>query len=203
MGKEADLRETIVGGMMRHEFSSTGDYGYYKKSMQNSFTPSILRRRASTAAFSMIDCLIAVSIVGLFFSALYAVCSQCLGVLTTGRDLANVQQYSQYRIEQLRNCSWAQLTDSNYLRNNVFNATQPGSPMAGKLTETVTINSFPTPVTPAIQISRAPAGPANPVSVNAAVTNADLAQVKLTLSWTPRNGRPARTIATAAILSRF
>ena len=96
----------------------------------------------------MVDCLAAVANAGFLFSALYAVCSQALGVLKTGRDLATMQQYAQYRAEQLRNCSWAQLTDSVYLRSSVLNTPPPGSPMAGRITETLVVNSYPTRIQP-------------------------------------------------------
>ncbi len=151
----------------------------------------------------MIDCLVAVAIVGLFFSALYGICSQSLGVLNTGRDLASAQQYSQYRLEQLRNCKWAQVTDSAYLRASVLDSAPPGSPLAGRVTETLTINSYPTALAPAIQISRPPAGPANPVSVNTAVADGDLAQVNLLLNWPARRGRASRTVSTTFIVSRY
>src|SRR5260221_14170258 len=118
------------------------------------------------AGFTMIDCLVAVAIVGLFFSALYGICSQSLGVLNTGRDLASAQQYSQYRLAQLRKCKWAQVTDSAYLRASGLDSAPPGSPPAGRGTQPPTSHSYPPGRAPAVYVFRSPAGPANPVSLN-------------------------------------
>ncbi|MEA3212579.1 MAG: hypothetical protein QOE70_5636 [Chthoniobacter sp.] len=166
-------------------------------------TPSPTKPRlGSQAGFTLIDNLVAVAIVAVFFGALYSVCGQCMGMLGASRDLNNVEQYSQFRVEQLRKCTWAQITDSTYLRTNVFNTTQSSSLVSGKVTETLTVNAFPTAVSPAIQISRPPNGPASTVSVGPAVAAADLAQVNLVLSWASRRGAPTRSINTTIIVSR-
>ena len=161
-----------------------------------------MRRRASVAGFSLVDGIIATAIVALGFTGIYAACSQCLGILREARDLNGAQQLVQARVEQLRTCTWPQLTDPVYLRANCLTAPSSTSLLSGRATEVLTVNAAPTALTPAICVQRTGAGTASTVSTNAAVATADLAQVQVTLNWNSPRGNRARTLSTTVLISR-
>lgn len=168
----------------------------------NPLADSQLRRQRLCAAFSLVDCLVALVLFVSGFSALYAACAQCIGILREARDLNGAQLILQDRVERLRTLTWSELTDSVYLRTNVVAAPPATSPLAGRITETITVNTVPTAATPAIQLNRQPTGPATTVATNPAIAAGDLAQVQLTLTWNSARGARGRTLSTTLLISR-
>jgi Tfp pilus assembly protein PilE len=154
----------------------------------------------SPAAFTLIENVFAVAIVGLFFIALYALNSQCVYMLNSGRGAAIAEQSSQDRLEQLRNCTWAQLTDANYLRDNVLNASTTARSL-GAVTETVTVNAYPIAVSPVISVVRNN-GTATTASSNAAIANGDIVRVDLALSWNAGLGGRSRSQAMTTLIAK-
>lgn len=148
------------------------------------------------------DGVIAMAIISIGFTGLYAACSQCLGILREARDLNGAQQLVQARVEQLRTCTWPQLTDPAYLRANCLSAPASTSLFSGRATEVLTVNAAPTALTPAIRVQRTAAGTTSTVSTNPAVAAADLAQVQVTLNWNSPRGSRARTLSTTILISR-
>jgi len=156
---------------------------------------------ARCPAFTLIENLFAIGIVGLFFIALYALNSQCVYMLNSGRGAAIAEQSSQDRLEQLRNCTWAQLTDASYLRDNVLNASTTVARSLGSLTETLTVNAYPIAVSPAISIVRSN-GTATTASSNAAIANGDIVRVDLALSWSAGPGGRSRAQAMTTLIAK-
>lgn len=160
----------------------------------------LLRRRE--AGFSFVENLIAMVIVVLFFAALYAINSQGLYVLNSGREALVANVCLRDRIEQLRNCSWSQLTDSSYLSANILNASQSGASNLGSLTETLTINSYPTALNPAIVLTRSN-GTVTVTSTNAAIASSTLVRVDESLSWIAAPGGRSRAQATSTLMAKY
>ncbi len=155
----------------------------------------------SSAAFTLVENAFAVAIVGLFFVALYALNTQCVYMLNSGREAATAEQSEQDRLEQLRNCTWAQLTDANYLRDNVLSASTTGARNLGSVTETVTVNAYPTALNPAISVVRSN-GTATAATSNASIANSDIVRVDLTLNWTAGPGGRSRTQAVTTLIAQ-
>lgn len=157
-------------------------------------------RRKAAAGFSLIDNLVAVAIVTGTFTALYAMSAQCSYVLKSGRETTSAQQVLQDRIEQLRNLQWSQATDPNYLVNNVLNQASANGATLPKLSETITVNTYPTALSPAIQVTRT-AGTATVVSSNSLVANGVLARIDVTENWTAAHCGRARAASLSTIIS--
>lgn len=156
----------------------------------------------SDEGFTFVENLMAMAIVVLFFGALFAVNSQGLYLLNSGREAIVANVCLRDRVEQLRNCTWAQLTDSAYLRTSVLNSAPTGSSTLGQLTETVTINSYPVGVNPPISVVRSN-GSATVVSTNAAIANGTLVRVDSILSWTAGPGGRTRRQATSTLMAKY
>jgi prepilin-type N-terminal cleavage/methylation domain-containing protein len=139
--------------------------------------------RKTQSGFTLVDSLVAIAIMAGVFAALYALSGQCVYVINSGRELTSAQQVLQDRVEQLRNLQWAQVTDSNYLANNVFNqASQNGSYLNG-LSETISVNAYPTGVSPAIQLTVS-SGSVTINSTNSAIAQGSLVRIDITDAWT-------------------
>jgi prepilin-type N-terminal cleavage/methylation domain-containing protein len=152
--------------------------------------------------FTFIENLIAMAIIVLFFGALFAVNSQGLYLLNSGREAVVANVCLRDRVEQLRDCSWVQLTDSTYLRTSVLNSAPTGSSNLGQLTETLAINSYPDAVNPPISVVRSN-GSVSVASTNAAIANGALIRVDATLSWTAGPGGRPRSQTTSTLIARY
>jgi hypothetical protein len=158
--------------------------------------------RKSQDAFTFIENIFAMAIVVLFFCALYAMSSQSLYMLNAGRGAVVADESLQDRIEQLRNCTWSQLTDASYLQSSVLNSSTNGGAHLGRVTETVTVNAYPIALSPPTSVVRSN-GSANITTANASIANGDLVRVDSTLTWTAGPGGRARTQATTALIAKY
>lgn len=161
-----------------------------------------LRLTKSEEGFTFVENLVAMVIVVLFFGALFAVNSQGLYLLNSGREAIVANVCLRDRIEQLRDCAWPQLTDSNYLRASVLNSSSSGASNLGQLSETLTINSYPIAGNPPISVLRSN-GTASVTSTNPAIANATLVRVDIRLSWIAGPGGRTRTQATSTLVAQY
>jgi hypothetical protein len=153
------------------------------------------------AGFSFVENLIAMVIVVLFFGALYGISSQGLYVLNSGREATVANVCLRDRLEQLRTCTWAQLTDASYLRTSVLNSSPSGATNLGNLTETLTLNSYPVAGNPTI-VTRAN-GSASVTSGNAGLSNSTIVRVDEVFSWTAGPGGRSRRQATTTLIAKY
>jgi Tfp pilus assembly protein PilE len=155
----------------------------------------------ASAGFTLVENAFAMAIVGLFFVALYALNTQCVYMLNSGREAATAEQSEQDRLEQLRNCTWAQLTDASYLRDNVLSASTTAARNLGLVTETVTVNAYPIGLNPAISVVRSN-GTATAASSNPSIANTDIVRVDLALNWKAGPGGRSRTQAVTTLIAQ-
>ena len=161
-----------------------------------------LTLRKADEGFTFVENLIAMVIVVLFFGALFALNSQGLYLLNSGREAVVANVCLRDRVEQLRNCTWAQLTDSTYLSTSILNSAPSGASNLGQLTETLTINTYPIGANPPIRVVRVN-GSASVSSTNVAIASGTLVRVDETLSWTAGPGGRGRTQATSTLMAKY
>lgn len=155
--------------------------------------------RITKSGFTLVDSMVAIVIAAGGFAALSALGGQCVYMIDSGRELISAQQVLQNRVEQLRNLPWTQLTSSSFLANNVLNtAASQNASYLNNLSETISVNAYPTAVSPAINLT-ASNGAVTTNSTNSAIAQGALCRIDVTESWTAgRNGR-ARSISTSAV----
>ncbi len=130
-----------------------------------------------------------------FFIALYSINAQCMLLVSASRQALAAGQSLQDRMDQVRNCTWAQITDSSYISSSVMNSAASNAPTMGSVTETITINAYPTAVNPPIQVTRASNGSVTINSTNSAIATGDLVAINIQLSWNAARGNRARSMA--------
>lgn len=144
--------------------------------------------------------MVAVAIVALFFAALYALNAQSLYVLNAGRETAAAGQSLQDRIEQVRSCTWAQLTDASYIQNNILNASTTSGSSIGGSTETVTLNAYPVATTPTRVVRTN--GSASTTATNANLVNGDMVRIDVSLTWVSGPGGRPRSQSLSSIIAK-
>jgi hypothetical protein len=147
-----------------------------------------LNRLWGQGAFSLIECIFATTVVAVFFCAVYAISARCLLVLEQGREVSAAQFSLQDRLEQLRSLAWSQLTSATYLQSSVLNTATNTSVNLGSLTETVTVNAYPTAISPQNDVVRS-GGSASILTSNASMSSQQIVRLDITLSWVSRSGR--------------
>ena len=155
----------------------------------------IRQSRAKRGGFTFIDNVVAMTIFAGFFIALYSINTQCLQLVSSSRQALAAGESLQDRMEQVRTCTWAQITDSNYISSSILNTAANNAPLLGSITEVITVNAYPTAVNPPIQVTRASNGTVTVNSTNATIKNGDLVAINIQLSWTAARGSRARSMA--------
>ena len=157
--------------------------------------------RNTQSGFTLVDSLVAIAITATVFTALYALSGQCVYVLNSGRELTSAQQALQDRGEQLRNLSWTQVTDSNYIANNVLNQASTNATYLNGLSETVTVNAYPTAVSPAIKLTRS-GGSVTINSTNSTIASGNLVRIDTTETWTAGRTGSSRSVVTSTVQAK-
>lgn len=103
-------------------------------------------------------------------------------------------------MDRFRSCSWSELTDANYIRNNILNtSTTSGYNIRGS-TETVTLSTYPISTTPT-QVVRTN-GAASIVLTNGNLVNADIVRIDLALTWVANAGTRSRSESVSSIIAK-
>ena len=162
---------------------------------------STTMRSTGNSGFTIIENIVAVGIIALGFAALYAMSARCMKIMYSARDEMTVGQALQDRADRLRKCTWAQITDPAYLSGNIMNTAANKGPLMKNVTETVTINAYPTAASPAIQLRRSSAGVVTIVTSNASIANGDLATINIEISWNSSSGSRPHTAAISTLFA--
>lgn len=161
-----------------------------------------------TAAFTLIDVLGAVLVVGLAFGGVFAANTRAMGMLKSAKQAAVASKCLQQRIEQLRNYNWAQITDSNALHDLYNTPPLPSIELPG-FSEQVTVSAF-TPATSGnasaapsgqmLQITRDVNGLVTLVSDSVDLVSQPTIRIDVQIQW-PGLGGAQRTRQTSVIVA--
>jgi type II secretory pathway pseudopilin PulG len=163
------------------------------------------------AGFTLLDATFATAVVALFFVTLFSLNTQCLFFVNSSRELMSAGQTAQSRLEQIRNLTWSDITNtSTYTSDttsiqNALNAPVNNSSLSlGSVSERVVINPYPLP-SPAptpIQITRATTGIVTVDKTNSTIANGDMATINVQLTWTAAPGGRSRSISASTIYAK-
>jgi len=118
---------------------------------------SLLLHKKRLGAFSMVDVMVAVAVVALGITALFAANNRSTLMLRSSKQAAVASKCLQQRIEQLRSYNWSEVTDAGSLQSLYATPPLPSVEIPG-FAEKVTISAF-TPATSTESTAPAPAAP--------------------------------------------
>src|SRR5258708_5138598 len=98
--------------------------------------------RRSVAAFSLVENLLACSIVALGLAGTFTVNGQTMPVFRMAKDEACASQVLQQRVENLRIANWQRISDPTWIRDHLLNVSADGSGTLNGLTETITVSPY-------------------------------------------------------------
>ena len=154
---------------------------------------------AGQGAFSLVEAMFATALVAGFFVSLFALSTQCLYFANASRELVAAGQTGQTRLEQLRDCTWAQVTSASYIHDSILNSAVTGASTLGSVTEVVKVDGYPTALNPYIQVTRAGNGTVTIDSTNNATAANDMAIITVTLTWTASPAARSRSIVVSTV----
>lgn len=157
-----------------------------------------------TAGVSLIEAAVAVTMAGLFISALLATSSNAFGLLRTAKDNISASQALQERVEKMRIANWLQITDVNYLANTLLASNSESTGGLADPIETITVTAYragaadATVRAEAIRQNNAP----RIVLANTGLKDERMVRVDVSLTWRgfPRNRQRER--ATTALIAK-
>ena len=182
---------------------------------------TLSRSRSSQAGATLVEILVAVTLVAGFFLTIFEVNAICLRYIDASKECVAAVQGVQDRIEGLRNIDFSNLISPAYMMNPQPTPAPSGprpmslvypsnsSNLAAKVTEEVTVSGYPsgTPLpggTPIIVYTRAPGAAVYPsASPNASVdfSGMTMVKVKVKYSWNATLGRRAQSEETETLVS--
>ena len=143
----------------------------------------------------------AAGISALFLGSLFAMNTASMSTIKMAREAAAASQVLQQRVESMRIANWHQITDADWIKANLLNASAPGTGDLKLVTETLTIAPYGSANTADTLITRT----GNSVVINRRNDNL-LIENAIKVTWTVRyTGAPNDRITTrptVAILAK-
>lgn len=151
---------------------------------------------------TLVEVCIALSISALFLGSLFTMNSSSMQTVRMGRETACASQILQQRIEALRIANWHQITDADWLKNNIMNSDPAGGDSLRDESETLTLIPYGSSTPGNTQLTRNQGGTCAIVNRNDALLAENAVKVLLRVSFSgaPYN-RPV-TRQTVAILAK-
>lgn len=146
---------------------------------------------------TLVETLVAVTLVGTFFAAIFEVNAVCLRYIDASKEAVAALQGVQDRVEGLRNLAFTDLISPAYLMNAQSTPAPSGprpvslvypsnsSDLAARVTEEVTLSGYPSG-SPSITYTRQPGAavyPSASPNTTADFSNTTLVRVKVKYTW--------------------
>jgi Tfp pilus assembly protein PilV len=164
---------------------------------------------AAESGTSLPELMISALLLATFFASIFEVNAVCLRLVSGSKENVAAIQGVQDRLETLRNLSYIDLTDANYLATKVMTAPSNVSSLAEKAAEEVTVVTYDTDnpiggtIGTGIKLTRPPGASATPtvVSTDNTVPNSKAVLVTVKYTWRMALGGRSRVEETSSIVS--
>lgn len=146
-----------------------------------------LRRGLARGGSTIVEIMVAMSVVVLFFSGIFLMNSQVLGLLRSTLESTGSLRTLNGRAEQLRSSTWTQLTAAAYLADTILATAPDSGGDLGLLTETIDVTAAQ--LAP-MQVRRNPDGTRTVVAAGDPALPAQASvRIDVTASWVAKGGR--------------
>jgi len=143
----------------------------------------------------------AAGIAAIFLGSLFAINTSSMGTLKMAREAAAASQVLQQRVESMRIANWHQITDAAWIRDNLLNASAPGSTELKSITETLTIAPYGSANTAVTRLMRS--GTTATVNLNnTSLLTENAIKVTWQIDYTGAPNDKSTTRQTVAILAK-
>lgn len=100
-------------------------------------------QKRSTLGAALIETTMALAIMAVFLTGVYAASSRVWGLLRSSLEANAGSRVLNGRAEQIRAATWDQITDANFLATSVFSVLPDSANDLGALTETINVTAYP------------------------------------------------------------
>lgn len=160
--------------------------------------PMKLRTTQWETGMTLVEVLIAVLLLGIFFASIFELNAVCLRYIDSSKESVAALQSVHDRCEVLRNLAFSDLTKTSYVQSLLATSAN-ASDFCKKATEVVKISAYPVP-NGVTQFTRTPAGTVTNDSTATDLGNT-LVQIDVSTSWNMTLGGHARSEQTSSIIS--
>ena len=161
----------------------------------------MLLRSELRSASTLIEATIAAAICAIFLGSLFTLNTSTMGAIKMAREAACASQVLQQRVEGMRIANWHQITDADWVRNNLLNTDAPGSNGLRNLSETLVLEPYDSNSTVITEVTRS-GGAARVVTRNDSMLTENAMKVVWTINYLGSpNDRDSRR-QTVAILAK-
>lgn len=156
----------------------------------------------AVAGTTLIETLVAITLLVVFFVAIFQVNAKCLGFVNSSKEAVGALQGVEDRVEQFRNLSFSSLTSASAVQT-LMTTPANGSSVASKVTETVTLSAYPTPDATNTKLTRGPGSSVTPTinTTDSNLVNAALVKVKVHYTWSTALGGRSMSEQTETIIA--
>lgn len=134
------------------------------------------------AGYSMIEANVAMAMVGAFVSAMALVSGNMMGIVKAMKESTASSQCLQERVEQMRMANWSQITDADYIAQNLTPWNESSNGLA-EAEETITITPYPDTGTTSVAKVKRKRASTQVLNTSSSLENARMIQVHITLTW--------------------
>ena len=151
----------------------------------------IFKFRGCERGITLVESLVAASMLALFLAAVFSVNGRNLQLLKSGKESLSATAVLEERVEQLRTGNWDDVTSAAYL-STILGTASGSAANLRSLSEQIVISTYPppSPATATNQVTRSSSGTVATVSSNSALRVQNSVRADIRVTWIgPPNGR--------------
>ena len=160
-----------------------------------------LRHHSSSSAFSLIETVVAAAITVTFLGSLFTMNLATMDTIRCAKESISASQILQQRMESMRIANWHEVTDANWLHDNLLNADVAGSDPLKNKVETLTLVPYGSAGAGNTQLTRS-GGTATIVNQNSTLLAENAIKVIWTLNYNGAPNDSPRSRQIVAILAK-
>jgi hypothetical protein len=160
----------------------------------------LLCKRRGQIASTLIEATMAAGVSALFLGSLFAMNTSAMSTIKMSRESAAASQVLQQRVESMRIANWHNITDADWVKNNLLNTDAAGSSGLKGISETLTLIPYGSTTQGNTQLSRT-RGAAS-ITNRISLLGENAIKVVWTLNYTGAPNDRAMTRQTVAILAK-